>query len=90
MASKRKRKLQQKADREVDPKMQARRDSFNDMMWRFGPPFVALVIILSIVFVVFIYEPGNPRPDSWELEETTTGKIYSSEDYYDNDQLVLV
>ena len=90
MASKRKRKLQQKAAREVDPKMQARRDSFNDMMWRFGPPFVALVIILSIVFVVFIYEPGNPKPEPWELEETSTGKIYSSDDYYDTDQLILV
>ena len=90
MASKRKRKLQQKAAREVDPKMQARRDSFNDMMWRFGPPFVALVIILSIVFVVFIYEPGNPKPEPWELEETSTGKIYSSDYYYDTDQLILV
>ncbi len=90
MASKRKRKLQQKADREVDPKMQARRDSFNDMMWRFGPPFVALVIILSIVFVVFIYKPGNPTPEPWKLEETSTGEIYSSDDYYDTDQLILV
>ena len=54
MASKRKRKLEKKASREVDPKMQARRDSFNDMLWKFGPPVIAIVILLSVIFVVFI------------------------------------
>jgi thiol-disulfide isomerase/thioredoxin len=70
--------------------MQARRDSFNDTLWRFGPPFVAIVILLSIIFVVFIYEPGNPMAESWKLEEASTGDIYSSDDYYDTDRLILV
>ena len=90
MASKRKRKLEKKASREVDPKMQARRDSFNDMLWKFGPPVIAIVILLSVIFVVFIYEPGNPKPEPWELEEASTGEIYSSDDYYKDNQLVLV
>ena len=90
MASKRKRKLQQKAARQVDPRMQARRDSFNDMLWRFGPPFVAIVILLSVIFVVFIYEPGNPKPEPWKLEEASTGVVYSSDDYYDTGELTLI
>ena len=90
MASKRKRKLELKASRSTDYKMQARRDTFNENLWRFGPPVITLLILLGVIFFVFIYEPGNPRPEEWTLEEADTGVIYSSKDYYDDDQLTLV
>jgi len=90
MASKRRRKLERKASRLVDQKMQARRDNFSENLWRFGPPVLVLLILLVAIFFVFIYEPGNPRPEEWTLEEAETGVIYSSKDYYDGDQLTLV
>ena len=90
MASKRRRKLELKASRSIDQKMQIRRDTFNENLWRFGPPVLVLLILLGVIFFVFIYEPGNPRPEEWTLEEADTGVIYSSKDYYDDDQLTLV
>jgi len=90
MASKRRRKLQLKASRSTDQKMQARRNNFNENLWRFGPPVITLLVLLVVIFFVFIYEPGNPRPEEWTLEEADTGVIYSSKDYYDGDQLTLV
>ena len=90
MASKRRRKLERKALRSIDQKMQGRRDTFNENLWRFGPPVLVLFILLAVIFVVFIYEPGNPRPEEWTLEEADTGVIYSSKDYYDGDQLTMV
>ena len=90
MASKRRRKLERKASRSIDQKMQARRDNFNETLWRFGPPVLVLLILLTVIFFVFIYEPGNPRPEEWTLEEAETGVIYSSKDYYDDDQVTMV
>ena len=90
MASKRRRKLQLKASRSTDQKMQARRNNFNENLWRFGPPVLVLLILLVVIFFVFIYEPGNPRPEEWTLEEADTGVIYSSKDYYGGDQLTIV
>ena len=90
MASKRRRKLQLKASRSTDQKMEARRDNFNENLWRFGPPVITLLVLLVVIFFVFIYEPGNPRPEEWTLEEADTGVIYSSKDYYDGNQLTLV
>ena len=90
MASKRRRKLERKASRSIDQKMQARRDNFTENLWRFGPPVLVLLILLAVIFVVFIYEPGNPRPEEWTLEEAETGVIYSSKDYYDDDQVTMV
>ena len=90
MASKRRRKLERKASRSIDQKMQVRRDNFNETLWRFGPPVLVLLILLTVIFFVFIYEPGNPRPEEWTLEEADTGVIYSSKDYYDDDQVTMV
>ena len=90
MASKRRRKLERKASRSIDQKMQARRDNFTENLWRFGPPVLVLLILLTVIFFVFIYEPGNPRPEEWTLEEADTGVIYSSKDYYDGDQVTMV
>ena len=38
MASKRKRKMEQKAIKELDSKMEARRAAFNDNLWKYGLP----------------------------------------------------
>ena len=90
MASKRKRKMQLKASRAIDDKMKARRDNFSENMWRFGPPILAVLILLGVIFFAFIYEAGNPKPEEWTLEEAETGVMYSSKDYYDGDSLTLV
>ena len=90
MASKRRRKLQLKASRSIDQNMQVRRDNFNANLWRFGPPVIAVLILLGVIFFAFIYEPGSPRPEEWTLEEADTGEIYSSKDYYGEDKLTLI
>ena len=90
MASKRKRKMQLKASRAIDEKMKARRANFNDNLWRFGPPVLTVLVLLTAIFFVFIYEPGNPKPEEWTLEEAETGVMYSSKDYYDGDSLTLI
>ena len=88
MASKRKRKLEKKAYRELDKKMSARRDAFNDMLWKYGPATVGILILLAFLFFVF-YEPAPISAEEWSLEEAQTGDMYSSEDYY-NDGLTFV
>ncbi len=90
MASKRKRKMQLKASRAIDDKMKVRRANFNDNLWRFGPPIFTVLVLLTAIFFVFIYEPGNPRPEEWTLEEVDEDVMYSSRDYYDGDSLTLV
>lgn len=90
MASKRKRKLERKALREMDVKMSARREAFSEKLWQFGPPLAAVLILLGVIFFAFFYEPGNPRPEPWALEEADTGVMYSSDDYYDSGDLIFV
>ena len=90
MASKRKRKLEQKALREMDVKMKARRENLNEKLWQFGPPVIVILIILGAIFFMFFYEAGNLRSEEWTLEEAETGVMYSSDDYYYDDQLTLV
>jgi len=82
MASKRKKKMAQKASRAVDDKMAARRDAFNEALWKYGPPIFVAVILLTAIFFIFVYEPGNPSAESWNLEESETGIMYNSDDYY--------
>ena len=90
MGSKRKRKLQTKAARQVDTRMQARRDAFNNNLWRYGPPIVVLLIITGVIYFGFFYELGDPKAKSWELDEAQTGVTYSSDDYYGTGDLIFV
>ena len=90
MASKRKRKLEQKALREMDVKMKARRENLNEILWKFGPPIAVVLIILAAIFFTFFYEVGDRRSEEWTLEEAETGVMYSSDDYYYDDQLTLI
>ncbi len=89
MASKRKRKLEQKAARAIDDKMSARRDAFNEMLWKYAPPVFVALILLTGIFFIFIYEPGAPSAEPWKLEEAETGVMYDSDDYY-NEGVTLV
>ena len=89
MASKRKRKLEMKAAHASNTKMTARREAFNDNLWRFGLP-IAVVLLLIFLAVLVIYEPGPGRAEAWELEEAETGTTYKSSDYYSNGKLTLV
>ena len=82
MASKRKKKMEMKASRAVDDKMVARRDAFNEALWKYGPPILVSLILVAAIFFIFIYEPGNPSAESWNLEEADTGVMYNSDDYY--------
>lgn len=89
MASKRKRKLEQKAARAIDNRMAARRDAFNDTLWKYGPPLFVALLLLTAIFFIFIYEPGNPSAESWNLEEAETGEMYNSDNYY-NDGVTFI
>ena len=89
MASKRKRKLEKKEALAIDQRMVARRDAFNDNLWKFGPP-IALALFLILLGIIVFYEPGPGRAEEWKLEEAETGDIYKSSDYYNDDQLTLV
>ncbi len=82
--------MQLKASRAIDDKMKVRRANFNDNLWRFGLPILTVLVLLTAIFLVFIYEPGNPQPEEWTLEEADTGEMYSSKDYYFDDKLTLV
>ena len=90
MASKRRRKLERKASQEGDERIAARREAFNDNLWKIGVPVVVSVILVTVIYFGFFYELGAPSADSWNLEEAETGEMYSSEDYYDNGKLTLV
>ena len=90
MASKRRRKLERKASRSIDQKMQVRRDNFNETLWRFGPPVALALILILVVYFGFFYTLGPANAEEWKLEEAETGDIYKSSDYYNDDQLTLV
>ncbi len=89
MASKRKRKLEMKAAHASNTKMAARREAFNDNLWRFGLP-IAVVLLLIFLAVLVIYEPGPGRAEAWELEEAETGTVYKSSDYFNNGKLTFI
>ena len=84
MASKRKRKLEKKSSKEFKDKMQARRSSANDALWKYGLPFAVVLVLVLGLYFAFVYEMGDPSAEEWELEDPQSGEIYSSEDYYNN------
>lgn len=88
MASKRKRKLERKSSKEFQNKMQARRDSANDVLWTYGLPLAVILVVGLGIYFAFFYEIGN-NAEKWKLEDPQTGEIFSSDDYY-NDGLTFV
>ena len=76
MASKRRRKLERKASQEGDERIAARREAFNDNLWKIGVPVVVSVILVTVIYFGFFYELGAPSADSWNLEEAETGEMY--------------
>ena len=90
MASKRKRKLEKKESLEINQRIAARRDVFNDNLWRYGPPIALALILILVVYFGFFYTLGPANAEEWKLEEAETGDIYKSSDYYNDDQLTLV
>ena len=90
MASKRKRKLEKKSKLEMDSRIAARRDAFNDNLWKYGLPIAVALILILVVYFGFFYTLGPANAEEWKLEEAETGDIYKSSDYYNNDQLTLV
>ena len=90
MASKRKRKLEKKEALAIDQRMVARRDAFNDNLWKYGLPIGVALILILVVYFGFFYTLGPANAEEWKLEEAETGDIYKSSDYYNDDQLTLV
>ena len=90
MASKRKRKLAKKESFEMNQRIVARRDAFNDNLWRYGPPIALALILILVVYFGFFYTLGPANAEEWKLEEAETGDIYKSSDYYNDDQLTMV
>ena len=90
MASKRKRKLEKKSKLEMNSRLSARRDAFNDNLWKYGLPIGVALILILVVYFGFFYTLGPANAEEWKLEEAETGDIYKSSDYYNDDQLTLV
>ena len=90
MASKRRRKLERKESQVGNERLAARREAFNDNLWKIGAPIVVAIVLISAVYFGFFYELGTPNADGWKLEEAETGVMYSSEDYYDNGKLTFI
>ena len=90
MASKRRRKLEKKQSEAGNDQIAARREAFNDNLWKIGLPIGVAIVLVTAVYFGFFYELGTPSADSWEFEEAETGVVYSSEDYYDNGKLTFV
>ena len=77
MASKRRRKLEKKSSKEFQEKMQARRASANDALWKYGVPFAVVLVLALGVYFAFFYELGDPNAEKWELEDPQSGEIYA-------------
>ena len=90
MASKRKRKLQMKEAQAASAKMAARRETFNENLWRYGLPIGVALLLILVVYFGFFYTLGPANAEEWELEEAETGTTYKSSDYYNNGKLTLV
>ena len=90
MASKRKRKMEMKAIKDLDSKMEARRAAFSDNLWTYGLPIGISIMLILVVYFGFFYTLGPANAEAWELEEAETGEIYKSSDYYDNGRVTLV
>ena len=90
MASKRRRKLERKEAQAGNDQIAARREAFNDNLWKIGVPIVVALVLITVVYFGFFYELGDPNAEGWKLEEAETGVTYSSEDYYDNGKLTFV
>ena len=90
MASKRKRKLEKKESLEMDSRIAARRDAFNDNLWKYGPPIALALILILVVYFGIFYTLGPTNAEEWELEEAETGDIYKSSEYYNNDKVTFV
>ena len=90
MASKRKRKLQMKEAQAASAKMAARRETFNENLWRYGLPIGVALLLILVVYFGFFYTLGPANAEEWELEEVETGTIYKSSDYYNNGKLTFV
>ena len=89
MASKRKRKLEKKASRDVQDKMAARRAATSNALRTYGLPFVVILVVGLGIYFAFFYELGDPKAEKWELEDPQTGEMFSSEDYF-NDGLTFI
>ena len=76
MASKRKRKLEKKASREFQEKMQARRESASDALWTYGLPLAVILVVGIGAYFAFFYELGDPKAEKWELEDPQTGEMF--------------
>ena len=90
MASKRKRKLQMKEAQAASAKMAARRETFNENLWKYGLPIGVALLLILVVYFGFFYTLGPANAEEWELEEAETGTTYKSSDYYNNGKLTLV
>ena len=90
MASKRKRKFKRKEAQVAAAKMAARRETFNENLWRYGLPIGVALLLILVVYFGFFYTLGPANAEEWELEEAETGTIYKSSDYYSNGKLTLV
>jgi len=90
MASKRKRKMMMKAAQAESAQMAARRETFNDNLWKYGLPIGVALILILVVYFGFFYTLGPANAEEWELEEVETGTIYKSSDYYNNGKLTFV
>ena len=89
MASKRKRKLEKKASRDVQDKMAARRAATSNALQTYGLPLVVILVVGLGIYFAFFYELGDPKAEKWELEDPQTGEMFSSEDYF-NDGLTFI
>ena len=78
MASKRKRKLEMKAAQNKDTKMAARRQAFNDNLWKYGLPIGVALMLIVVVYFGFFYTVGPASADGWRLEDAETGDVYRS------------
>ena len=90
MASKRKRKLQMKEAQAASAKMAARRETFNENLWRYGLPIGVALLLILVVYFGFFYTLGPANAEEWELEEAETDTTYKSSDYYNNGKLTFV
>ncbi len=91
MASKRRRKQQQKEGRELEHRMDQRREVFNDIALKLAATLVVLLVAAGAIWYLVYYEPGPDIAEPWRLQDSDNPENYhESADYYESGRPTLL
>ena len=91
MASKRRRKQQQKEGRKLEHRMDKRREAFNDIALKLAATLVVVLVAAGAIWYLVYYEPGPDIAEPWRLQDSDNPDHYhDSADYYESGRPTLL